>query len=87
MQSDIDHLVYRSETAKKFFEVVNKKYASCLKDNSISKELQKLQYTIKLAELKVKELEQNVQNDDDDAEVVIKRSSNRKRFQESLPHS
>ena len=49
--------------------------------------LQKLQYTIKLTELKVKELEQNVQNDDDDAEVVIKRSSNRKSFQESLPHS
>ena len=48
--------------------------------------LQKLQYTIKLAELKVKELEENVQ-DDDDPEVVIKGSSKRKSFQESLPHS
>ena len=28
-----------------------------------------------------------MQHDDDDAEVVIKRSSNRKSFQESLPHS
>ena len=28
-----------------------------------------------------------MQNDNDDAEVVIKRSSKRKSFQESLPHS
>ena len=87
IQSDIDHLGYKTETAKKFIEVVNDKYASCLKDKSIGKEFQKLQYTIKLANLKVKELEQNVQNDDDDAEVIPKRSSNRKSFQESLPHS
>ena len=60
IQSDIDHLGYKTETAKKFIEVVNDKYASCLKDKSIGKEFQKLQYTIKLANLKVKELEQNV---------------------------
>ena len=41
---------------------------------------------IELAELKVKELEQNLQNYNDDAEVNIKISSNGKRFQESLPH-
>ena len=87
MQSNIDQLGYKTETTKKFIEVVNDKYAACLKDKSIGKELQKLQYTIKLAELKIKELEQNMQHDDDDAEVVIKRSSNRKSFQESLPHS
>ena len=87
MQSNIDQLGYKTETTKKFIEVVNDKYASCLKDKSIRKELQKLQYTIKLTELKVMELEQNVQLDNDDAEVVIKRSSNRKSFQESLPHS
>ena len=72
MQSNIDHLGYKTETTKKFIEVVNDKYASCLKDKSIGKELQKLQYTFKLAELKVKELEQNVQDDNDDPEVVIK---------------
>ena len=73
MQSNIDQLGYKTETKKKFIEVVNDKYASCLKDKSIGKELQKLQYTIKLTELKIKELEQNMQHDDDDAEVVIKR--------------
>ena len=78
---------YRTDTKKKFIEVVNDKYAACLKDKSIGKELQKLQYTIKLTELKIKELEQNVQHNNDDAKVVIKRSSNRKSFQESLPHS
>ena len=49
--------------------------------------LQKLEYTIKLTELKVKELEENVQDDDDDPEVAIKGSSKRKSFQESLPQS
>ena len=78
---------YRTETTKKFIEVVNDKYASCLKDKSIGKVLQKLQYTIKLAKLKVKELETNVQDDNDDPEVIIKGSSNRKSFQESLPLS
>ena len=86
IQSDIDHLCYKMETAEKFIEVVNNNYDSCLKDKSIGKEFQKLQYTIKLINLKVKELEQNVQNDNDDADVDIKISSNRKSFQKSLPH-
>ena len=81
----IYYLGYRTETTKKFIEVVNDKYASCLKNKSISKVLQKLQYTIKLA--KVKEVEENVQDDNDDPEVTIKGSSKRKSFQESLPHS
>ena len=87
IQSNIDHLGYKTETAKKFIDVVNDKYAFCLKDKSIGKEFQKLKYTIKLANLKVKELEQNVKNGNDDAEVILKRSSNRKSFQESLPYS
>ena len=57
-----------------------------LKEQSIGKEFQKLQYTIKLANFEAKELEQNVQ-DDDDEEVNQRRASNRKSFQESLPHS
>ena len=85
--ADINHLCYKLETAEKFIEVIHDKYASCLKDKYIVKKFQKLQYTIKLAFLKAKELEQNVQNDDDDAEVIPKRASNRKSFQESLPHS
>ena len=73
MQRGIDYLDYTTETTKKFIEVVNDKYASCLKDKSIGKEIKKLQYTLKLANLKVKELEQNVQNDYNDAEVVLKK--------------
>ena len=43
IQSDIDHLCYKTETAEKFIEVVNDKYAFCLRDKSIGKEFQKLQ--------------------------------------------
>ena len=46
IQSDKNHLCYKLETAEKFIEVVHDKYASCLKDKSIGKEFQKLQYTI-----------------------------------------
>ena len=80
MRDDINHLHYKLEAAEKLTEVVHDKYTSCLKDRLIGREFQKLQYTIKLANLTVKELEQNVQNGDDDAEVIPKRSSNRKSF-------
>ena len=86
MQRGIDNLDYTTETTKKFIEVVNDKYASYLKEKSIGKVHQKLQYTIKLTELKVKELEENIL-EDEDPEVVLKGSSKRKSFQESLPHS
>ena len=83
--SDINHLCHKLETAEKFIEVVHDKYASCLRDKSIGKEFQRLQYTIKLTNFKAKELEQNVQ-DDDDEEDNQRRASDRKSFQESLPH-
>ena len=79
-QDSSDHLNYRTETAKKFISVVNDKYTNCLRHKSLSKMLQKLQYTVKLAELKVKELEENMQDDDDDPEVLTKGSSKRKSF-------
>ena len=85
-QRGIDYLDYTTETTKKFIEVVNDKYDPYLKEKSVGKVLQKLQYTIKLAKFKVKEVEENVQDDNDDPEVIIKGSSKRKSFQESLPH-
>ena len=56
MQRGIDYLDYTTETTKKFIEAVNDKYAPYLKEKFIGKVLQRLQYTIKFAELKVKEL-------------------------------
>ena len=53
-QKGIDYLDYTTETTKKFIEAINHKYASFLKEKSIDKVLQRLQYTIKLAEHKVK---------------------------------
>ena len=57
VRSDINHLCHKLETAEKFVEVVHDKYASCLRDKSIGKEFQRLQYTIKLSSFKAKELE------------------------------
>ena len=74
---------YTTETTKKFLEAINDKYASYLKEKSIGKVLQRLQYTIKLAEYKVKELEENIQ-EDDNPEAMLKEPSKRKNFQESL---
>ena len=82
--SDKSHLCHKLETVEKFVEVVHDKYTSYLRDKSIGKELHRLQYTIKLASFKAKELERNVQ-DDDDEEDNLRRASHKKSFQESLP--
>ena len=74
------------ETAEKFVEAVHDKYSSCLKDKSVHKVFQRLQYAIKLASLKVKELEENIQ-DGDIEEDDQRRTIGRKSFQESLPYS
>ena len=58
MRDDINHLHYKINAAEKLTGVVNNKYISCLKDRLIRKEVQNLQYTIKLANSKAKELEQ-----------------------------
>ena len=62
IRSDINHLCYKLKTAEKFIDAVHDKYASCLKDKSIGKEFQKLQYTIKLANFKAKELNDDEEN-------------------------
>ena len=84
--SNISHLYHKLETAEKFVEAVHDKYASCLKDKFIHKEFQRLQYAIKLASFKAKELEKNNQ-DDDDEEDDQRRTPDRRSFHESLPHS
>ena len=84
--SDISHLYHKLESAEKFVEAVHDKYSSCLKDKSVHKLLQRLQNAIKLASLKVKELEENVQ-DGDIEEDDQRRTIARKSFQESLPYS
>ena len=49
MQKGIDYLEYTTEVTKKFLETISDKYASCLKEKSVGKALQKLKYTIKRA--------------------------------------
>ena len=50
--SDISHLKHKLETAEKLVEAIHYKYASCLKDKLIHKELQRLEYAIKFTGLK-----------------------------------
>ena len=85
-QRGIDYLDYTTETTTKFIEAVYDKYALYLKEKSNSKVRQRLQCTIKLAEHKIKELEKNIQ-EDNNPEVILKEQSKRKSFHESLPHS
>ena len=66
MHNDINHLHYKLEAAEKLTEVVHDKYTFCLKDRSIGREFQKLQYTIKLANSKAKELEQEMLNEEEE---------------------
>ena len=54
---------YTTEVTKKFLEIICDKYASCQNEKSAEKVLQRLQYTIKLAENKVKELEDDIHED------------------------
>ena len=70
MHSDINLLRFKLEAAEKLTEVVHDIYASCLKDKSIGREFQKLQYTIKLANFKAKELEQKVLDDDEENQIA-----------------
>ena len=58
MRDDITHLHYKLNAAEKLTEVVHDKYTSCLGDRLIRREVQNLQYTIKLANSKAKKLEQ-----------------------------
>ena len=72
-QRGIDYFDYTTETTKKFIEAVNDKYASYLKEKPIGKVLQKL------TKLKVKKLEENVE-EDNDPEVTLKELLKRKSF-------
>ena len=60
MRDDINHLHYKLNAAEKLTEVVYDKYISCLEDRLIRREVQNLQYTIKLTNSKAKELEQTM---------------------------
>ena len=79
MCNDINHLHYKLEAAEKLTEVVHNKYTSCLKDRSIGREFQKLQYTIKLANSKAKELEQEMLNEEEENQIA---RGNKKEFAE-----
>ena len=81
MEKGIEYLEYTTEVTKKFLETISDKYASCLKEKSVGKVFQKLKYTIKLAETKVKELEDNIQ-EDYNPEAILKEPSKRKNFQD-----
>ena len=70
MFNDINHLYYKLEAAEKLTEVVHDKYTSCLKDRSIGREFQKLQYTIKLANSKAKELEQKMLDEEKENQIA-----------------
>ena len=71
MRDDINHLHYKLNAAEKLTEVVHDKYTSCLKGRLIGREFQNLQYTIKLANSKAKELEQGLL--DEEKEIQIPR--------------
>ena len=70
MCNDINHLHYKLEAAEKLTEVVHDKYTSCLKDRSIGREFQKLQYTIKLTNSKAKELEQEMLDEEEENQIA-----------------
>ena len=84
MTSNISHLKHKLETVEKLVEAAHDKYASCLKDKSMQKDLHKLEYAIKLARQKAEELERNVHNKEEDDQ---RRTPDRRSFQESLPLS
>ena len=79
MRNDINHLHYKLEAAEKLTEVVHDKYTSCLKDRLIGREVQKLQYTIKLANSKAKELEQEMLDKGEENQIT---KGNKKDFAE-----
>ena len=66
MRDDINHLHYKLKGAEKLTEVLHDKYTSCLNDRSIGRDFQKLQYTIKLANSKAKELEQKILDEEEE---------------------
>ena len=84
-QRGIEYLDYTTKVTKKFMETICEKYHSSFKDKTVEKALQKLDYTIKLAEAKAKELEENIQ-EDEIPEPASNEAAKRKNFQESLPH-
>ena len=81
---DINHLKHKLETAEKLAEATHDKYAACLKDKSMQKELHKLEYAIKLARQKLEEQKRNARNEEEDDQ---RRTPDRRSFQESLPLS
>ena len=80
-----EYLDYTTRVTKKYIETICEKYHSSFKDKTVEKALQKLGYTIKLAEAKAKELEDNIQ-EDQNSESASNETAKRKNFQESLPH-
>ena len=75
MRDDINHLLYKLKAAEKLNEVVHDNYTSCLKNRSIGREFQKLQYTIKLANSKARELEQTLMNEEEEDQITRGRKS------------
>ena len=64
-------------------EKICEKYYYSLKDGAVKKALSRLSYTIKLADDKSKELEENVQ-ENDDPEPMADEAPKKKSFQASL---
>ena len=81
---DINHLKHKLETAEKLAEATQDKYATCLKEKSMQKELHKLEYAINLAKQKLEELKKNVRDEEEDDQ---RKTTDRRSFQESLPLS
>ena len=75
----IEYLEYTTKVTRKFLETICNKYNSCFKDKADEKALQKLKYTIKLAETKTKELEENIQ-EDENPEPASNEKAKRKSF-------
>ena len=84
MTEDINHLKHKLETAEKLAEATQDKYAACLKEKSMQKELHKLKYAINLAKQKLEELKSNARDEEEDDQ---RRTTDRRSFQESLPLS
>ena len=81
---DINHFKQKLETVEKLAKATQDKYAACLKEKSMQKELHKLQYAINLVKQKLEELKKNVRDEEEDDQ---RRTTDRRSFQESLPLS
>ena len=84
-QDGIEYLDYMTRVTKKYMDNICDKYHSSLKDGAVEKALSRLSYTIKLAEDKSKELQGNVQ-ENEDPEPTADEIPKEKSFQASLQH-